>query len=90
MVSNFGIKFPTLEEIGQVEVSFLGESREIGRIDGNVDKALRLVKRFDTDARERTRAVSAPTEPIQAKLMARVPLSERLTSDDGNVNSSLD
>jgi len=65
-------KLTAFEDIGQIEVDFLGQRIVIGCIEGEEEKALRLAKRFETDAGEVTKAVSASIEPIQAMLMAGI------------------
>lgn len=67
-----GKKLPAFEDIGQVEVDFLGQRIVIGCVEGEENKALRLAKRFEIDAGEVTKAVSAEIEPIQAMLMAGI------------------
>ena len=65
-------KLPAFEDIGQIEIDFLGQRIVIGCIEGEEEKALRLAKRFENDAGEVTKAVSASIEPIQAMLMAAI------------------
>ena len=65
-------KLPAFEDIGQIEVDFLGQRIVIGCIKGEEENTLRLTKRFESDAGEVTKAVSAPIEPIQAMLMAGI------------------
>jgi cell division protein ZapA (FtsZ GTPase activity inhibitor) len=71
-------KLPAFEDIGQIEVDFLGQRIVIGCVEGDEEKALRLAKRFEIDAGEVTKAVSAEIEPIQAMLMAGILAYEQL------------
>ncbi|RVH09628.1 cell division protein ZapA [Sinorhizobium meliloti] len=71
-------KLPAFEDIGQVEVDFLGQRIVIGCVEGEEEKALRLAKRFEIDAGEVTKAVSAEIEPIQAMLMAGILAYEQI------------
>lgn len=70
-------KLPAFEDIGQIEVDFLGQRIVIGCVEGE-EKALRLARRFEGDAGEVMKAVSAPIEPIQAMLMAGILAYEQL------------
>lgn len=71
-------RHPAFEDIGQIEVDFLGQRIAIGCVEGEEEKALRLAKRFEIDAGEVTKAVSAPIEPIQAMLMAGILVYDQL------------
>ena len=71
-------KLPAFEDMGQIEVDFLGQRIVIGCVEGEEEKALRLAERFETDAGEVTKAVSAEIQPIQAMLMAGILVYERL------------
>ncbi len=71
-------KLPAFEDMGQIEVDFLGQRVVIGCIEGEEEKALRLAKRFEIAAGEVTKAVSAEIEPIQAMLMAGILAYEEL------------
>ena len=64
--------------MGQVAVAFLGTPYVIGCVEGEEAKALRLVKRFEIDAGEVTKAVSADIDSVRAMLMAGVLAYERL------------
>ena len=77
-------KLPAFEEMGQVEVDFLGQRVVIGCIEGEEEKTLCLAKRFEIDAGEVTKAVSAPIEPIQAMLMAGILAYEEIERADNN------
>lgn len=71
-------KLPAFEDMGQIEVDFLGQRIVIGCVEGEEEKALRLAERFKIDAGEVTKAVSAEIQPIQAMLMAGILIYERL------------
>lgn len=71
-------ELPAFEDIGQVEIDFLGQRIVIGCVEGEEEKAIRLAKRFEIDAGEVTKAVSADIEPIQAMLMAGILAYEQL------------
>lgn len=71
-------KLPAFEDIGQIEIDFLGQRIVIGCIEGEEENAIRLAKRFEIDAGEVTKAVSADIEPIQAMLMAGILAYEQL------------
>lgn len=72
MDSNTNLRLAAFEDMGQLEVEFLGQKITIGCIEGEEDKTRRLLKRFETDAGEITKAVSAPIDAIQAMLMAGI------------------
>lgn len=72
MNSSTNSKLAAFVDMSQLEVEFLGQKVTIGCIEGEEDKTRRLLKRFETDAGEITKAVSAPIEPIQAMLMAGI------------------
>jgi cell division protein ZapA (FtsZ GTPase activity inhibitor) len=65
-------KLPAFEDMGQIEIEFLGQRIVIGCIEGEEQKTRRLAKSFEIDAGEVTKAVSGPIEPIQAMLMAGI------------------
>lgn len=69
---------PAFADMGQIAVDFLGSSYVIGCIEGEEAKALRLVERFEIDAGEVTKAVSADIDSVRAMLMAGVLAYERL------------
>lgn len=71
-------KLPAFEDMGQIEVDFLGQRIVISCVEGEEEKALRLAERFEIDAGEVTKAVSAEIQPIQAMLMAGILIYERL------------
>jgi len=79
-------KLPAFEDIGQVEVDFLGRRIVIGCIEGEEEKARRLARRFEIDAGEVTKAVSAEIEPIQAMLMAGILAYEQLEQAEAGYN----
>ncbi|KJZ29895.1 hypothetical protein TW83_17575 [Paracoccus sp. S4493] len=70
MASQNRKKLAAFEDMGQIEVDFLGEHIVIGCIEGEEERTRQLVKRLEIDAGEVTKAVSAPIDPIQAMLMA--------------------
>lgn len=80
-------KVPAFEDIGQVEVEFLGERIVIGCIEGEEEKTIRLAKRFETDAGEVTKAVSGPIGTIQAMLMAGILAYDQLEQEQGNADA---
>ncbi|WP_394887477.1 cell division protein ZapA [Mesorhizobium sp. AaZ16] len=82
-------KHPAFEDIGQIEVDFLGQRIVIGCIEGEEEKALRLAKRFEIDAGEVTKAVSAEIEPIQAMLMAGILAYEQLEQAEAGYNDGV-
>ncbi|OBX17949.1 hypothetical protein A9995_14225 [Erythrobacter sp. QSSC1-22B] len=69
---------PAFEDIGQVKVQFLGSQFVIGCVAGEEAKALRLAERFEIDAGEVTKAVSAELDDVRAMLMAGVLTYESL------------
>lgn len=69
---------PAFADMGQIAVDFLGSHYVIGCIEGEEAKALRLVERFEIDAGEVTKAVSADIDSVRAMLMAGVLAYERL------------
>ncbi|WP_430262233.1 cell division protein ZapA [Neorhizobium sp. DAR64862/K0K3] len=81
---------PAFEGIGQVEVDFLGQRIVIGCIEGEEEKTLRLAKRFEIDAGEVTKAVSAEIEPIQAMLMAGILTYEQLEEAEAGHGNGVD
>lgn len=83
-------KLPAFEDIGQIEVEFLGQRIVIGCIEGQEEKALRLAKRFEIDAGEVTKAVSAEIEPIQAMLMAGILAYEQLEQAEAGYHNGAD
>lgn len=83
-------KLPAFEDIGQVEVDFLGQRIVIGCVEGEEEKALRLAKRFEIDAGEVTKAVSAEIEPIQAMLMAGIMAYEQLEEAGARYDNGAD
>lgn len=82
-------KHPAFEGIGQIEVDFLGQRIVIGCIEGEEEKSLRLAKRFEVDAGEVTKAVSAPIKPIQAMLMAGILLYDQIEQIDNHAVTNL-
>ena len=80
-------KLPAFEDMGQVEVDFLGQRIIIGCVAGEEEKALRLAKQFEVDAGEVTKAVSAPIEPIQAMLMAGILAYEEIEQAERNARA---
>ncbi|MER8632672.1 cell division protein ZapA [Mesorhizobium opportunistum] len=83
-------KLPAFEGIGQIEVDFLGQRIVIGCIEGEEEKARRLAKRFENDAGEVTKAVSAEIEPIQAMMMAGILAYEQLEQAEAGFNDGAD
>jgi cell division protein ZapA (FtsZ GTPase activity inhibitor) len=81
---------PAFEGIGQVEVEFLGQRIVIGCIEGEEEKTLRLVKRFEIDAGEVTKAVAAEIDPIQAMLMAGILAYEQLDEAEAGYDNGVD
>jgi cell division protein ZapA (FtsZ GTPase activity inhibitor) len=72
------------EDIGQVEVEFLGERFVIGCIEGEEGKAIRLAERFEIDTGEVLKAVSGDLDHFRAMLMAGILTYERLEElEDG-------
>jgi cell division protein ZapA (FtsZ GTPase activity inhibitor) len=69
---------PAFEDMGQIEVDFLGSRFVIGCVEGEEAKTLRLAERFEIDAGEVTKAVSADLDDVRAMLMAGVLAYERL------------
>lgn len=60
------------ENMGQVEVTFLGQRIVIGCVEGEKQETLHLAKRFEIDAGEVQKVVTAPIEPIQTMLMVGI------------------
>jgi len=83
-------KLPAFEDMGQVEVEFLGQRIVIGCIEGEEEKALRLTERFEIAAGEVTKAVSAEIEPIQAMLMAGILAYEQLEEAEAGHDNGVD
>ena len=79
-------KLAAFEDMGQIEVDFLGQRIVIGCIEGEEEKALRLAKRFETDAGECMKAVSTEISPIQAMLMAGILTYEDLEELENNAS----
>jgi cell division protein ZapA (FtsZ GTPase activity inhibitor) len=71
-------KLPAFEDMGQIEINFLGQRIVIGCVEGEEDKARHLAERFEIAAGEVTKAVSAEIEPIQAMLMAGILIYDEL------------
>lgn len=69
---------PAFADMGQIEIDFLGSHYVIGCIEGEEAKARHLVERFEIDAGEVTKAVSAEIDSVRAMLMAGVLAYERL------------
>lgn len=64
--------------IGQIQVDFLGERLVIGCVEGEEDKALARLHRFEVDCGEVTKGVSGDLDPLRAAIMGGVIAFERI------------
>lgn len=81
------LKKAVFQDTGQIDVQFLGTPYVIGCVEGEESRALEFVKRFEIDAGEVTKAVSAHLDNTRAMLMAGVLAYEQIEELEQQIES---